>query len=239
MREYKKVLLHVIWISLVLCIWFMYIYGNSPAVIKNSQDLLSYLGINAGYNYVMLHCSVYLGLYIILLFQIIPQINEQHYIRMPRTELLKKEICSALFCSLIFTAVFTGVHFLMLVRKVGVSIIFQYDFGIAWGLNYIRMSEIYFIFGLLYILFEIILSSQRLAVLGAIAAAVLWVFSGKYLGITKLYSDFAVYDSFYSKTGLDVIGYMSEFFRHCMIILCLIYVSITMFERKDIVNDKR
>ena len=92
MREYKKVLLHVIWISLVLCIWFMYIYGNSPAVIKNSQDLLSYLGINAGYNYVMLHCSVYLGLYIILLFQIIPQINEQHYIRMPRTELLKKEI---------------------------------------------------------------------------------------------------------------------------------------------------
>ena len=225
--------------SVALCLWFGYIYGNSPTNIDSSQDLLGYLGINAGYNYVMLHCSVYFGLYIILLFQITPKINEQHFIRISRAAILKKKIIAALISSLIFTAVFTGMHAFMMVRTLGFNVLSRYDFGIAWGLNYLRLSEIYLIFGLLVVLFEIILSSQRLAVLGAVSTAVLWVFTGKYMDVTKLYSDFAVYDLYYSKTGLDLVEYSSIFFRHCMIIFCMIYVSILLSERKDILNDKR
>lgn len=238
MREYKKKIISLIWIPIFLCIWFLYIHRNSPTIINNSFDLMEYLGVNVGHNYVLLHCSIYLGIYFIVVYQLSPQINEQFFVRLSRANILKKEVLSVLLASFLFTIIFCGTQFLMLIYKIGFSVLKEYDFGVVWVLNYIRLCELYFLFGMLYIVLKNFFKKE-IAVVSTIVVAIVWIFLGKYMNITALYSDFAVYDLYYSSSGLDMISYISIFFKHCMYVLSLYYIATILFDRKDILNEKK
>lgn len=238
MKEFERKLVSIVWVPLILSAWFLYIHRNSQTYIESPAALMEYLSINVGYNFVLLHGSIYLGIFLIIVHRLSSEITEQYFIRITRTKILKKQFVSALISSIVFTALFCGVQIIMLSYKVGISTLKEYNLGIPWILNYIRLCEIYLLFGMIHILSGILLN-KKVAPLITIVICIIWIFIGKYADITNLHMDFAVYDAYYSPTGLNLLVYSAVSIKHITMILVLYFFSAFLFQRKDILNGKR
>lgn len=234
MRRGRIIGIHLAWMIIFLCSWFLYLTRNAVGQIESSMELMEYISINVGYNYMLLHGSVYAGLYFFLLSQMLPRMDEQILTRMLRSRVLKKQVAAAALSAVMFCTVFCAVHLVMVLMRSTPTVLFgTLQFGTAWMLNWIRMCEIYFLFGMIWILIYSVLGKREIAFAITICGLILCFFAAKQFGIFQINGDLAVYHFFYEGNGLDLLDYFSRMLKHAAMILGIYLVSGVIFERKD------
>lgn len=239
MRRYKGIICIVIFMCVFLPLWFIYLYRNPTFSFRSPIELGLFLGTGAGYNWIVLHESLYLLLEFCLSMQIIPQINEQSLTRMTRREHWNGVWKNLFAGAAIFCVTFCAIHLLMTFLYVPYEILFDYDFVFIWGMFLIRMLGIYMVFnGIFALAYSFLLKKEYAIAVCAVFQMLLILFS-RYPWASGITRDMEVYNEFYSSGGLDVFQYFLDEIKHVLWVALLYIGSVYVFEKKDILNGKK
>lgn len=234
---YKRKLYHLILISSIflLLIVFCLFLNRNVSSIKSVSNLLDVVTSYAGFNYFVLHGTIYNMAFGILLVFALPDINIQNLARIERSTIIKQYVLKIFIESVLFITVFTGAYILVVLMKFGWSFTVMTNFFTGVLFQFIMLILLYQILGTFYLVSYIYNFSKSHALFSSIICSMVLVCLTLLFGIWTPFKDIEIFNSFYNH-GLSLIQFLVRMVRDLIIYLALNYIALILFKAKDILN---
>lgn len=234
MRKFKIITFYSVLLCILLTMWFLYLYRNYSFEINDLQGLVSLVTEYSGFNNHILHFSFYLVCELILLTYVMPPINSQIVTRVSRIKLWKSIIIQNFVSVLLFILIFNFIHIAMVLQRTDITMLNKFNFWIAFCLNFVMMFAGYLALNSIFIVLHSLLLNKELSSIIAVISSLLLYASERYFRVLTIL--YPVYYNYYS-TGIDLFDYLSELLQRLTLFVILTYVSMYIFEKRDILNE--
>lgn len=228
------------WNFLYLALFFIFIWlsvnWNHIALGINSNSIIDVTTSYAGYNFLMLHGTVYTLLYLLLLLSNNSLHLNQLVIRMRRKDIIRKMVFKVVFLSFLFVGVYTLIHVAMLTIFADISLLVEKGFYIGAIISFINTSFLYSMLGFAFLILYIITFSEVKSLVFTFIFSTLLVCSDLILGWKTPFSDIVVYDTLLSTSKVYVFQYLFIYLKDFLILASLYAGLIIIFKEKDILH---
>lgn len=217
--------------------FWLFLNRTNIIIVNNNSDLLNILTSYAGYNYLMLHGTIYALLFLLLLFSSIPNNITQLMVRMSRKKFIKNVITNVILQAFIFVGIFTSINLILTLYFVDVSILVKSRFFIGIIISFVSTILLYILIGTVFSIFFVYSFSEAKSLIFTFIISTILVCGDLILGWKTPFHNTVVYDYLLS-SGFNLINFLYICIKNIVLIYCAYYILITIFKEKDIINVK-
>lgn len=222
-------------ISFFAFLWLSLNWNNIDAGI-NHFNLLDLSTSYAGYNFLMLHGTIYALLYLLLLISNYFYTIENLIIRMRRKDIIRKMCLKAIYLSILFVGIFTMINVLMISLLADISLLIQTGFYLGALVSFLSTAFLYSMLGLFFLTYYILTFSEIKSLILTFISSTLLVCCDLILGWDTPFSNIVVYDHLFSSSGLNLLKYLLIYLKDLIILACLYIGLVIIFKEKDIIH---
>ncbi|WP_213020412.1 WxPxxD family membrane protein [Siminovitchia terrae] len=222
-------------IPFFIFLWLSLNWNNIDSGINHS-NLLNLTTSYAGYNFLMLHGTIYALLYLLLLMSNYSHKFDQLIIRIRRKDIIKKMFLKVIYLSILFVGIFTIINVLMISVFSDTSLLIQTGFYLGAFISFISTVFLYSMLGLVFSTFYIITFSETKSLILTFISSTLFVCCDLILGWDTPFSDIVVFDNLFSSSGFNLLKYMFIYFKDLFILACFYFGLVIIFKEKDIIH---
>lgn len=210
-------------------------FANSHVDWHVTQELLKDVNTSGvGYNYLPIHASLNILLFLILFKQ--PQLV-QLAIRKRRADIVNEFGGQAVLNSLLFSAVIVTVNIGFNIVHFGWSNLVEFHFFLVTLLYAFGLWLFYLLVGLTYLNMLALLSNQFLAVFATFLLGLILAFLQMILNLPTPLLLVTSYERFYSVAGLDLLADSLRNLSALIFAALLFSLLRFIYQRKDILNE--
>lgn len=228
--------LKFVFVILFLVFLWLSLHWNIIVADINHSNLLNLTTSYAGYNYLMLHGTIYALLYILLLMSSYFHNLDQLVIRMRRKDIIKNMALNVFLLATLFVGIYIIIHVLMMTIFVDIPLLVEAGFYIGALLSFISTVFLYSMLGLVFFLFYIITFSETKSLIFTSLSSTLLVCCDLILGWNTPFSDIIVYDTLFTSLEINVIKYIIIYLKSFIILICLYIGLVIIFKDRDIIH---
>ena len=241
----------LVWLIICLILVPMFVIQHPGVdVVEQNASGFEFLNwfLSGSFNKAELHGFLFLAMELILFLQILPEVNEQRLVRMTRKKHWMKLWTAMGFSAFVFCVTFCLIQFFMTFLYLDPATMMQSGFGMITFLFFLRLFCVYMIENGVFSLMYAVLLRKEIATAACVVFFMVifyWVYEkigwqryqDSIVQAFNLSKDLNVYGEFYSESGLDLLQYLLATVKHLIWIALLYIGSLTIFEKRDILND--
>lgn len=239
MKRYKFFFFALLLLVFFFSGWYVFVQGGWTDELLQQQFMGEYLGIGAGYNWIFLHGSLYLAVELSLLLLLMPWLDVQYMTRMTRYEYWHRVLKKSGISAFSFCTIFCMVQLLMVHIFVPIEILGGQVFYLVWFFFIIRLILLYLYFNSVFMLIYSISGKVETAFFTCLVSQIIILFCDFDMGVFDLTDSMKLYENFYGEGSLDLLSYFLDICKQLIYIVLIYLISLSIFEKKDILYDKR
>ncbi|MCO7128261.1 WxPxxD family membrane protein [Sporolactobacillus shoreicorticis] len=228
--------------GILLCVFlfmllFCFFLNRNVSNTKNISNLLDVVTSYAGFNYFILHGTIYNMLFSILIVFSLPNIGIQKIVRMERNTIIKWCIGVIFKEVILFTILFSFAYIIVAGFKFGWSFFLMTNFFMGVLFQWVMLILLYQVLGSCYlIIYAITLSKSQALIISVICSTILTCLTLLFK-IWSPFVDIEIFNSFYLEgKGITLVRFFLKIVRELVICIVLSYIALILFKAKDILG---
>lgn len=237
--KFKKIKWGVV-LSGIFC--FLWIYLNRNYLLE-----LETLGIKgviyltsgyAGYNCIISHGSIYAMMFVFLLQDVLHKDNIQILIRMKRKTYVSLLYKDVIVTALGYSVIFLGIMVTLTMLFENKAMIYTSVFLMGAAILFLYVALYYIFVGSWFVFFKLITASNSRAIVGAIVMIVGLLCLSLFWHIWTPVSVMDVFDLLFTEQlYLEEVG--TKAFAILILIIAIYFITLYLFEDRDVLNEEK
>ena len=189
-----------------------------------------------------LHGFLYLAMELLMLLQILPAVSDQWLVRVTRKAYWIDAWKSMLLSATVFCSVFCLTELICVAAFFRDDALWDSGYLMVWALFWFRMICVYMVMnGVFALIYSLLWRKETAAVLCVVLHMIVASVIADRWNLGELYyiGDLEIYGEYYMGGGLDFMQYGFRVAKHLLMTGLLYLISLSVFEKRDVLHDKK
>ena len=235
MRYKKEIQIYLIWLVFLL-FWWENININSKSISSDSE-LSNLLNLNAGFNYIILHGTLYSIMFFLLIYNLLKD-ESFIIIKYSRATYFLSKTKKAIILSCVFAFSFVLIETICVVKYVNLSLLLQTAFFIRQLIIWLMFTFLYYFMTLILNFIHLLIYKKNITIILSIAITTILVVLSYYFHLKLPFSDIMCINEFMSMHKLNLAKLILLLLKNTCFIIVINTILYELFKKRDLINEE-